>query len=208
MMYRRDESGNVRAYDRDWANNEWNERTYPVDKKDPCASDSTLSGCGGYKKDSVIDNKLDYGLIGRNIDHLNEGTIEIIKLVEKQGFNEYGNFIVKDTIKFLEKYGRHLPVIIKELRELNIGYLFYSYYGSLKMIKLDLNIIKNNSVSIYYDSIESKNNKFLQDVIEMSKSGLHINEFLQVTETVRHGTGFNEWTETISRGYIAEFRKD
>lgn len=173
-------------------------------KCDSCASDNSMSGC--YESDSnrFNNDEINYGYVRKNIQKLNEGTIYLLKLVEKRGFNDRGIFEMineSDCIKFLKKYGKDLPDICEQLYNANISCLTYSKWGYIILSKLTIDSADKQYISFYYDTTEHKNKKFLIDVNEMAKSEFYLHNFTEI-KTI------DERTDVITYyGYMATFKK-
>lgn len=170
---------------------------------DPCAPDNSMSG--SYENDTNNFDKtgINYGYVKKSFSKLNEGTIYLLKLVEKKGFKD-GIFEMlneSDCIKFLKKYGKDLPDICEQLYDANISCLTYSKWDYIILSKLTIDNADKQYISFYYDTTEHKNEKFLIDVNEMAKSGFYLHNFAEMK--VR-----NDWTDVITYyGYMATFVK-
>lgn len=178
------------------------------------ASDDSLNS--DYGCNNKVNISLDYRYLEENIDNLEEGTIYILKLIEKRGF-ENGHFTLDTPYttnqkkykrdEFLEKYGSHLPDICCQLRELGITNLRYSKWDDIVVSKITTDNIKFKQVSFYYASDKVKNDKFLIDVNEMAKSGFNLCKFSPVLSEKRQGSIVHGWIEFVNKGYIATFEK-
>lgn len=180
---------------------------------DPCASDNSLSS--DYERSDKANISLDYRYLEENINNLEEGTIYILRLIEKRGFED-GDFILDNPHttglkykrdEFLEKYGPHLPNICCQLRELGITNLRYSKGDDIIVSKITVDNIRSKQVSFYYASDKTRNDKFLIDVNEMAKLGFYLYKFSPVLSEKRHGGIVQGWTELVNKGYIATFEK-
>lgn len=171
---------------------------------DPCAPDNSMSGSYESGLNKLNNDEINYGYVRKNIQKLNEGTIYLLKLVEKKGFNDRGIFEMineSDCIKFLKKYGKDLPDICEQLYDANISCLTYSKWDYIILSKLTIDNVDKQYISFYYDTTEHKNEKFLIDVNEMAKSGFYLHNFAEMK--VR-----DSWTDKITYyGYMATFVK-
>lgn len=189
-------------------------REYNNSKYDSCSSDNSLSI--DYESIDKVNINLDYKYLEENINNLEEGTIYILRLIEKRGF-ENGNFILDNPHttdpnkykrdEFLEKYGAHLPNICCQLRELGITNLRYSRWNDIVVSKITVDNIRHKQISFYYDSDEAKNDKFLIDANEMAKFGFNLYKFSPVLLNEQHGGVVQGHTEWTINGYIATFEK-
>lgn len=173
-------------------------------KYGPCSSNNSMSGCYGSGLNKLNNDEINYGYVRKNIQKLNEGTIYLLKLVEKRGFNDRGIFELKDDTDrdaFLEKYGKDLPDICEQLYEANISCLTYSRWDYITLSKMTIDNAREQYISFYYDTTKTKNEKFLTDANEMAKSGFYLHNFARIRTK-------DGWKDTITyKGYIATFKK-
>lgn len=172
---------------------------------DPCASDNSMSGCYGGETPRIT-HELDYNTIGKNLNQLSKETIEILKFIEKEKFNAYGNIVFngKEMFDFLDKYGEHLSDISSQLSEMSIAHL-YCIDSCIKIAKITMDNIDVRFKSIYYESTESKNINFIRDATEMAKSGYNIYNVSAIKRDAKDSQG--HYTGTIYKGFAATFIK-
>lgn len=174
-------------------------------KCDPCAPDNSSSGYYGGNSKEFDTTGINYGYVKNSFSKLHEGTIYLLKLVEKKGFNEDGIFEMineSDCVNFLKKYGKDLPDICEQLYNANISSLTYSKWDYIVLSKLTMDNAGEQYISFYYDTTKYKNEQFLIDVNEMAMSGFYLRNFARIR------TRDSRTDKITYHGYLATFVKN
>lgn len=204
-MYLTDAAGNKRAFDNDWSNNRLAERLTTDTEKTPFALDSTSSG----KEEIEPMIGLDYAKILKCIDELDNGTIYVLKYIDKRGYDSKSNKIhlCDDELnEFITKYGMNLQKISNELRNLGICHMSINEWGnSLCFYRISMDNIKECYTSLFYDSLKSVKERSASDIADMANSNFIIYRFRDIYNSKK--IPGNDEYKHIPLGYIATFKK-